>query len=580
MAPTTRGGVAPLFLVFAVAKTATALLTSCPAGTGIPEGSVDCTECPAGTWSSEGSYKCQECQPGQYSSEAGSSTCRKCPTGTWSDRRGASSISFCELCAPGTHNSLEGSTSVDSCIKCPKGSFSEHAGAEECDRCPPGTYGDSEQADSKDMCVACPAGTAQKFPGQSRKEVCYPCGPGTYSDEAASRCRACPSGTWNAELNAAQCQACPSGKWTRQPQATSPDQCQSCFGGQEWCGSNEVEVQGEVNGVDFESLDSRGLAAFKRGVAEGISEICEIPLATVVAPSGENSTVKLTVSPSGAGDIEAYVVESVRCTFQDLAHKMTTPKFRTELQKSVGPTLAPIFDNMAVTVRSVTQTNFELPKTTTTARTSTSTSSSSSTTAAPTTTTAAATTTSTAAAAAAAGGASGAKDQTNTGSSSGGSFLSTSKIPSLTTSKADGLNKDSPVAGSINANVEDGSSEGGGLPSWFWGILGGIIVAILVLLWHILAARRRLKKGEKEKENENEQAPGMPADGSAATVPDGKDTERFANLQGPRSLSAPEFLRTTMDDVEESGMHMWFDGEVAEGPRSAYDCTKGCTVWC
>ena len=137
---------------------------------------------------------CEPCEPGTAQFRVGMRVCEPCPAGWYQQVRGQTQ---CDACPPGTFNGDVGRSTP-------------------CDPCPPGTYSSSDvrayrEATTKtyrgvgtsfdpsagaSRCAACPAGTFQPEFGGRSPEECEECPPGFYSESGASECVACPAGTY------------------------------------------------------------------------------------------------------------------------------------------------------------------------------------------------------------------------------------------------------------------------------------------------------------------------------------------------------------------------------------------------
>ena len=162
--------------------------------------------------------KCAVCEPNTVQSAGGkelrwnSCVCEPCEPGTAQFRVG---MRVCEPCPAGWYQQVRGQTQCDAC---PPGTFNGDVGRSTpcCDPCPPGTYSSSDvrayrEATTKtyrgvgtsfdpsagaSRCAACPAGTFQPEFGGRSPEECEECPPGFYSESGASECVACPAGTY------------------------------------------------------------------------------------------------------------------------------------------------------------------------------------------------------------------------------------------------------------------------------------------------------------------------------------------------------------------------------------------------
>mmetsp|Transcript_3044 Transcript_3044/g.6690 ORF Transcript_3044/g.6690 Transcript_3044/m.6690 type:complete len:256 (+) Transcript_3044:487-1254(+) len=139
------------------------------------------------------------------------------------------------------------------------------------------------------------------------------------------------------------------------------------------------------------------------------------------------------------------------------------------------------------------------------------------------------------------------------------------------------------------------------VPAWLWFIVGILVAVILFELWRrwIRLLCRRRKKQRKAQEPEEE--PGS-KDGKSSVLPvllggssssrigavivEDKDSELVVhNLRVPRSITAENVLRDTIDSIEEGDL--WWSREcelpspLAGAQRSGgQECSKGCTAGC
>lgn len=136
-----------------------------------------------GTYSLEGALQCTPCPSGFYS-DTRASKCTSCAAGTY--RQESSTSGDCANCAAGTYAPFE-QTSV--CLDCPRGYYSEE-GATNCSPCPTGTAGGS---------VA----------GGALADACVNCKAGEYSSEKGlSACKPCPAGTASSTIGAVSALVC------------------------------------------------------------------------------------------------------------------------------------------------------------------------------------------------------------------------------------------------------------------------------------------------------------------------------------------------------------------------------------
>jgi len=519
-----------------------------------------CTPCPLGTWSAqEGSptsTSCRGCPAGTWGSRQGlgsSDECSKCQAGTWTEARGATSDAVCSPCAAGTWSSVPGASSAMTCIACSKGTWSTLLGASDqsnCTQCAEGTWSDRTGAEDASTCTACPAGTFQPALGQASQRVCIWCIPGKFSSGGASVCSACPAGTWSSSAEATTCNACPAGTWTHSAGALDPSDCRPCSGSE--CGATDLHITAMISGVNWATVSSEDYEALKLGFAREIASVCGVVESSVVDLYGRNSSVAI----SAAGEVNTFVLHSASCTSGELKAKLSSRTFWESLMQVVGPSWADAFGSMIVSTVSVELQSFVAMASTT--QTSTTTSSSASTLPA-----------------------SGSDDD---------AAASTTTAQQASSSAAKDMNPNAEVdssAGGEGDKQQNQKQAEGGVPTWVWGIVGGAVVAAVALLWHCISARRQRKEGadievgERPFGQQPSAKPGSPERVEGNGAEDAREGDlTLSNMQGPRSLSAPNFLRTTMSDVDEGDLHMWFDGELRTQARPEYDCTKGCTAWC
>jgi len=180
----------------------------------------------AGATSAAQCYR--NCRPGSYSGAAGldvpDNPCKLCEEGKSSYFVGATACSACVL------GRYTPATGYLECLACEEGSFSGHPGARVCGRCGPGTL--SGVAASK--CEACPGGTFTPASGTPAAVGCSECGLGEFAAAAASACAQCPAGTT-----------------TRVRKAASADQCVSYLD-DGVVGHWELRAQGLVVGSSFQ----------------------------------------------------------------------------------------------------------------------------------------------------------------------------------------------------------------------------------------------------------------------------------------------------------------------------------------
>jgi len=172
------------------------------------------------------SCACQPCDPGTVQFRAGRNACEPCPAGWYQRERGKTQ---CEPCPPGTFNGDTGRFTT-------------------CDLCPSGTYslsdvGSYREATAKlyraagvafdpsagaSRCAACPAGTYQPETGGRSPDACIACPAGYYSEQGASTCEACPSGTYQPfprQPSAESCLPCAAGACSDDPASVACYQC-------------------------------------------------------------------------------------------------------------------------------------------------------------------------------------------------------------------------------------------------------------------------------------------------------------------------------------------------------------------
>eukprot|EP00943_MAST-04B_sp_MAST-4B-sp1_P004566 g4566.t1 len=212
----------------------------CPAGkygkqTGQTELSA-CLECDAGTIAlGKGMAQCSLCSKGSYCSDATSTV--PCPAGKYGNQTGQTELSACWDCPVGDY-SFAGSIHSRNCTQCPLGSYCLGGVLSQC---PAGKYGNRTGQTELSACIDCDTGTTALRPGMSRCSLCAAgsfcpnslsrqlcpvgkygnvhgavnentacsnnCSTGRYGFRGASRCAACPTGTFRD--TGEKCISCP-----------------------------------------------------------------------------------------------------------------------------------------------------------------------------------------------------------------------------------------------------------------------------------------------------------------------------------------------------------------------------------
>jgi len=418
-----------------------------------------------------------------------------------------------------------------------------------CTSCSAGTWSDVQGADEVGTCNDCPAGTFQPALGQASDGVCIRCTPGKFSSGGAAFCSACPPGTWSSAFTATSCNSCPASTWTRFAGASHAFDCEACTD----CGASDLHIQAQVGGVDWIAVGIDGEEAFKVVFAKKLASECGVPQSAVVDLYGINASVTIS-----AGELDAFIVQTPSCTASELQMRLASRSFRENFLESLDPLLREPLSGMTISSVSALLQPFVAMAPTT--RTSTSTantvpSSNSST------------------------------SSTSTVTTIGGPSTEDGAVPSEDDSVAS-TTTSTTVAKDFQpeAKVQDAmqaEKTHSGLPSWFWGLLGGVTVAAMLTLWQV-SRRCRSAGGGPGVQKQNNSESGAPVSdhdrAASAGAPFGADVP-LPNLYIPRSLSGPELGRTNLDDMEEGE---WFarNRANADTPRLGLDCTKGCTIWC
>lgn len=193
-----------------------------------------CMPCAPGSYAGwVGADACQACSPGSYQPGLAASACLSCPPSTVS----SFGQSQCTPCAPGTYRA-----SAAGCVPCLSGQVSQTYGAMACSLCPPNTWSDSGAS----ACQSCPTIWATSPGGTDASGceciagmyldlsgdnvACLECDFGSFSDQGATACTACPPGTYGPDVVASACSQCPPGQFETGYGSTA---CQDCPLGQQ-----------------------------------------------------------------------------------------------------------------------------------------------------------------------------------------------------------------------------------------------------------------------------------------------------------------------------------------------------------
>lgn len=179
--------------------------------------------------------RCAVCEPNTVQSTGGkemkwnSCLCELCEPGTAQFRDG---MNDCEPCPIGWYTRLNGQTQCD---PCPPGTFNAELGRSvPCDLCPPGTYSLSDIRAYREATTKMYRGFGTEFDPSAGASRCAACPAGTYQPDFGGRspeeCKECPAGMYS-ESGANQCESCPAGTYQPYPRMTSQEACLPCAAG-------------------------------------------------------------------------------------------------------------------------------------------------------------------------------------------------------------------------------------------------------------------------------------------------------------------------------------------------------------